>query len=137
MLELNYLAILVAAIVSFVIGWAWFSPVLFMKQWIALSGVTPEKVEVGGKQKMMQSMVIMFVLVLISAYVLAYFVHALGVTTVLEAVRLAIWVWLGFMATIQLGPFLWEGKPFKLSLLQGGQTLVTTLAMAIILALWQ
>src|SRR6476620_2991462 len=40
----NYLAILVAAIVAFLIGGLWYSPMLFAKQWMAAHAHTPEDV---------------------------------------------------------------------------------------------
>ena len=40
---INYLAVLVAGIVIFVLGGLWYSPVLFAKRWIALQGRTVEQ----------------------------------------------------------------------------------------------
>ncbi|MDB5225038.1 MAG: hypothetical protein JWO43_660 [Candidatus Adlerbacteria bacterium] len=131
---INYWAVLGAALASFVVGWAWFSPLLFMKPWMRMSGV--KMGEGGGTKGMIRSMVIMFVCSLLTAYVLAHFIALLAVTTVNMALQLGFWVWLGFYATMQLGPYLWEGKPFQLYLIQAGQTLVTTLVMAAILGVW-
>ena len=39
----NYLAVLAAGIVIFVLGGLWYSPVLFAKKWIALQGRTEEQ----------------------------------------------------------------------------------------------
>ena len=39
----NYLAVLVAAIVIFILGGLWYSPVLFMKKWVALQDRTEEQ----------------------------------------------------------------------------------------------
>jgi len=38
MIELNYLAIIAAAIASMLIGWLWYGP-LFGKQWMKLAGL--------------------------------------------------------------------------------------------------
>ena len=35
---------IVAVLIKFVVGWLWYSPVLFLKQWQALSGVTSEQI---------------------------------------------------------------------------------------------
>ena len=40
---INWLAVLVAAIVIFVLGGLWYSPVLFARRWIALQGRTEEQ----------------------------------------------------------------------------------------------
>ena len=33
-MRVNYLAVIVVAIVGFMLGWLWFSPVLFVKAWM-------------------------------------------------------------------------------------------------------
>ncbi len=38
----NYLAVLVAAIVGMVVGFIWYSPKVFGKMWMKLSGVNPK-----------------------------------------------------------------------------------------------
>src|SRR2546429_4386100 len=43
--NINILAVLVAAVLTFVLGAVWYSPVLFAKQWMAAQGYTPEKLE--------------------------------------------------------------------------------------------
>ncbi len=41
MVHVNYLAILVAAVGVFVLGWLWYSPLLFFKPWMRLRGMDP------------------------------------------------------------------------------------------------
>ena len=41
----NYLAVLVAAILMFILGGLWYSPVLFMKKWLALQDRTEEQMK--------------------------------------------------------------------------------------------
>ncbi len=40
--EINLLAVLGVSVLSFIIGWLWYSPFLFGNQWIKLSGITPK-----------------------------------------------------------------------------------------------
>jgi hypothetical protein len=47
--QLNFLAILVAAVAAFVLGALWYSPVLFAKQWMKAHGYTPDKLEAMKK----------------------------------------------------------------------------------------
>ena len=42
MLPINWLAVIVAAIVRMAVGFAWYSPPLLLKPWQAETGVTPE-----------------------------------------------------------------------------------------------
>src|SRR5207247_2062134 len=41
MLPVNYVAVLVAAVAVFVLGWLWYSPLLFYKPWMRLRGMDP------------------------------------------------------------------------------------------------
>ena len=43
--EVNYVAVLAAAIASFVIGALWYSPMLFGKMWMKLSNVSGKEVK--------------------------------------------------------------------------------------------
>lgn len=43
--ELSWLAIVVGAVVSFLVGWVWYSPILFLKKWAEGSGLPPEPPE--------------------------------------------------------------------------------------------
>jgi hypothetical protein len=42
---INYLAVLVAALVPMIIGFAWYSPALFAKKWMAILGKTEEEIK--------------------------------------------------------------------------------------------
>ena len=50
-MAVNYLAVLVAAIVSMVIGGLWYSPLLFGNVWMKLSGITQKDVEKAKKKE--------------------------------------------------------------------------------------
>ena len=49
-LDINYLAIIVAAIIYYVGGAIWYSPLLFAKSWMAAVGLTEEKMKEAQKQ---------------------------------------------------------------------------------------
>src|ERR1051325_1549607 len=44
----NYLAVLVCAVIIFLLGGLWYSPVLFAKRWVALQGKTMEEMQAAG-----------------------------------------------------------------------------------------
>ena len=44
-MELNFLAILVAAIVPLFIGFIWYGPMLFQNAWMREAGMTEEKMK--------------------------------------------------------------------------------------------
>ena len=133
--EINYIAVLVSAVAGFVIGALWYS-VLFGKVWMKLSGMDNKKIEKEKKKGMTKSFIGGFVALLVMAFVLAHFVDMAEAATVLEGAQAGFWAWLGFVATIMLNKVLWEGKPFKLYLLDAAHYFVVLIAMGAILAVW-
>ena len=134
--DINYLAVSVAAVVSMGLGALWYSPMLFGKQWMALSGLSSEKMDAMKAKGMTTGYAIGFVGSLVMAYVLAHFVQIAGATDISGALQLGFWVWLGFVATVMLGAVLWEGKSWNLYFLNAGYHLVSLLIMSSILTLW-
>jgi hypothetical protein len=136
-IEVNYLAILVAAVVSFVIGMLWYSPILFGNAWMKASGITKKDIEKSKKKGMGKQMITAFISSLVMAYVLAIFVKLSSAASFIHGVKVGFWLWLGFVATIALGSILWEGKPFKYYLINVSYWLVNVAIMAGILAVWR
>ena len=133
--NVNYLAVLVAAIASMVVGFLWYGP-LFGKMWMGLMNFDKKKMNEAKKKGMGKTYVLAFVTSLIMSYVLAHFVNYVQAKTIADGVVLAFWLWLGFFATTQLGMVLWEGKPVKLYLINTLHYLVTLGVMSAILAVW-
>lgn len=132
---INYWAVAGAAVASMVVGMLWYGPV-FGKQWMAMTGLTKESLKTMALSPA-QAMGLGVVNSLLMAYVLGYFASAFGAGSVGEALVLAFWVWLGFVATTQISGFLWEGKSFTLFLLNTGYSLVTYGVMSLILVLFR
>lgn len=135
LIPVNYLAVLVAAVVGFAIGVAWYSPILFGKQWAGLLGKNLNDPEM--KKGASRAMAVNFIGQLLAAFVLAQFVGHLRLNTIGAAISMAFWIWLGFVATVLVGSILWENKPAKLFAINAAYNLVLLAVMASILALWQ
>ena len=135
MSDISIFPVIAAAIVSFVVGSVWHGP-LFGKHWMALSGFTE-----NGIKKMplsaQQAMVLGFISTLVLGYVISYFVRAMSVTTIPEALSLGLFVWIGFIATTLANSVLWEGKSPKLFAFNLAYALVNVWVMTIILTIWQ
>ncbi|MEK7552051.1 MAG: DUF1761 domain-containing protein [Patescibacteria group bacterium] len=134
-LIINYWAVLVSAIVSFVIGGIWYGP-LFGKKWMALMGITKD----GMKSMSLtpaRAMTLGFLFTLLQSYVVAHFVVLLGAVDAGTSWSLAFWIWLGIMVPICIGSFLWENKPIKLFVLNAAYQLISLFVMVLILALWK
>ncbi|MAF34726.1 hypothetical protein CMO91_02680 [Candidatus Woesearchaeota archaeon] len=134
-MAVNYVAVLVSAIASMAVGFVWYSPGVFGRQWMHLTGITKKDVE-KGKANMPQKMVVALIAQLVMAYALSLLLTATSTVGAKAGAKLAALVWLGFVATILLGSVLWEGKPSKLWILNSAQWLVAMAVMGAILAAW-
>ena len=133
---MNYLAVLVASVVSYIIGWLWYSPMLFGNLWMKTMGIKKQDIDKSKKKGMGKMMLISFITTLITAFVLSYFLNLLNVNDVVGGVVIGFLAWLGFLATTDLGIVLWEGKSFSLYLIKTLQELVSLIIMGAILGVW-
>ncbi|MDP2630049.1 MAG: DUF1761 domain-containing protein, partial [Candidatus Uhrbacteria bacterium] len=138
--SINYWVVLGAAVVSMVLGALWYGP-LFGKQWVALMGWTDEQLNVMKKRGGMAKLYgIAFLGSLVMSFVLANTVVFVGVYThtagIYAGLMAGFWGWLGFIAPVTLGAVLWEGKSWRLWILNNGYNLLSLLLMGTILAFW-
>ena len=137
--NLNWLAILVAAISTMVVGFLWYSPLLFAKPWMREMGYDPndkakmEEMKKSAGPAYAGSMVAS----LISAFILALFLHWLRVESLQYGLLVGFHVWLGFVATVQFTDALFTKKSMTLFAINTGFQLVCYLAMAAILTAWR
>jgi D-alanyl-lipoteichoic acid acyltransferase DltB (MBOAT superfamily) len=134
----NLPAVLLAAAATMVVGFVWYSPLLFARPWMRLMGYAPDD---KAKQDEMRKgagklYAISFVASLVGAFILARIIHHTAVHTVLHGARTAAGVWLGFVTTVQLTDMLFSKRPVALYLINTGYQLVCYLAMGAILAAW-
>lgn len=136
-IEVNYLALFLAGVASMVVGFVWYSPLLFAKPWMKLMGYTAESME-AAKKAMGKTYFISFLATLVSGYVLAHvmvmsenFFHYDRLSTGLIS---AFWMWLGFVAPVQMTDVLFGNKKLQLFLINTGYQLASLLAMGVVLA---
>lgn len=135
MAHVNYLAVLVAAVAVFVLGWLWYSPLLFYKPWMRLRGLDPVAAMTGAKMPA-GKLVIEFARCVVLAYVTARFASAL-VGSLTGAVRLGLALWIGFPVIILIGSVIWDNVPWKVAAIHAGDWLVKLLVIPIIVTLWR
>jgi hypothetical protein len=130
---LNWAAVGVAALAKFVIGWLWFSPVLFYKPWKRLAGVGDSPSTEG----MGKSIAIWVIGALVTSWMLAHFLHWTNTTSALRGMAMAFHIWLGFVLVFMLDDYAAEKRPFGLVAIKAGNQLVGLLVMGAILGAWQ
>ena len=115
--EISWLAVIVAAVVKFLIGWGWYSPALFAKQWQQLNKMTAAEVQAN----MVPALIAEAIGDLVMAYILARFVGHYGFGFGI-GVLVGFMAWLGFVATVLANQIFYERKPQQLILINGGYT---------------
>src|ERR1700676_2148014 len=135
---INFWAVLASAIATMVIGFLWYSPMLFANPWMRLMGIDPnEKPKLAESKKASGKIYgLAFVASIASAVVLAKIIELTSVNTIAYGMKIGFAVWLGFVTTVQLTGALFGNDPPKLYLINTGYQLVCYLAMGAILARW-
>jgi len=136
-MDINYLAVLVSAVASMVIGSIWYGP-LFGKKFMAAMGMdqwSPEK-QAEMKKGMAMMYVVQFIASLVMFYVLAWFIGGLDQMTLSGGLMTAFWAWLGFALPIKIGEAIWGGK-WPLFWIGIGNMLVTLLVAGAIIGAWR
>ena len=104
-MEINYMLIVVATLVQFVLGALWYSPLLFGKIWMQIMEVTQMSKEQMQKmqKEMMPFYALQFFLTLFSTFSLVN----LAVFTPFSLYHVAFWIWLGFIVPTQIAGVIW------------------------------
>lgn len=136
--QVNYWAVLLAAIASMGIGSVWYAQSVFGKPWAKLARVDMHKKQSANQMAFLFGGT--FIVALITAYVLAhvsYLSHSFFKNDFLQdAVTTAFWLWLGLTAARIFTHDSFEGRPLKLTALTVSHELVTLLVMAAIIGLF-
>jgi hypothetical protein len=122
------LAVLAAAVVAWLIGALWYSPVLFAKAWVKAHGYTAEQV---AAMRVTQGKVIAATLIamILMAAVLQVFLQHLGADSVSDGLKWAFHAWLGFALPLGFIAHLYSQKTLAAWLIDLGYQLVYLLAM--------
>ena len=138
--QINYLAVIVATVVNFILGFIWYTP-LFGKTWAKEMKLDTSVRPTGGQ--MAKGLIITAIGNFLMVYVFAHNLEAWtfvpemkdasGAAAILPS---AIFTWLGFFLPVDINAVAWESKSWKLFFINTGYHLLTLLLAATILALW-
>ncbi|HUL16515.1 MAG TPA: DUF1761 domain-containing protein [Terriglobales bacterium] len=131
-MKTNYLAIVIAAIVYWLLGGVWYG-VLFSKSWMALENMTEAQAK---SMNPFLAYVITFALNLLIAFVLAQLCLWRNATTVSRGAALGILVWIGFIGPITYTTYMFELRPPQLFAINQFYPLVGLCIMGAILGGW-
>ena len=131
--EVNWLAIVLAAVSTMVVGSTWYTPKVFGNTWIKLAQVDMK----AAKSRSWIPLTIAMLGALVTAYILAHFAflaHSyFNNTFFVDTMSVAFWGWLGFTALRMLMHDAFEGRPTKLTIINVAHEFVTLMVMAAII----
>lgn len=130
----NIWAVLVGFVSNMLIGALWYSPLLFGNIWLKLIGKRMDDISKENSNKSMMLSVIPGVLLSVLMAVLLSFIDP---RTVLDAIVIASLVSVGFIGFSALNLVIYEGRSFKLLLVNVGYSVVSLNVLAVILTLWK
>jgi hypothetical protein len=130
--NLNWLAIIVAAISAFALGGLWYSPLMFVKRWMKEARLTEDETK---KANMLKVFGLAFLLSLIAAFFLAMFIgNDKGAAFGAHAGLMAGFGWVFTYMGIS---YLFESKTFMHFLINAGYSVISLTIMGGIIGVWQ
>lgn len=131
--DVNYLAVFLAAVSSMVVGSIWYAKPVFGTVWAKLAKLDDKKMQSGAGK----ALGLAFLLSLITAYILAHVSFLANAyfdnSFFSDAMQTAFWLWLGLILTRITVHNVFEQKPAKLTLLAVANEFVTIMVMGAII----
>ena len=137
--SINLIAVSIATVAAFVLGFLFHGPVAG-KLWMRLANIHPT-----GNEKfkdmipqMLWNLLVQFVTAFVLAviYLFASSSPYIGGKGIWGGVILAIWLWVGFLVTSSSIEVIWMGRNYKLWLFEVVSSLIVMATMGAIIAGW-
>lgn len=129
--EVNAWAIIIAAVAAMIVGSIWYAKGVFGKTWMGLIKLKEEKMNKEAPKSLAKAAIAALVTAYILSHIIAFAVAFYpDRTEVSVGFSTAFFVWLGFYAAQMLMQDAFEQRPFKLTAINAGNSLVTLLAMS-------
>ena len=127
---LNWLAILVATLAAFMLGWLWYGP-LFGQAWLKAIGKSADEIEPSPRP-----FIITFFTTLVTCIVLAALMSSLDMMNLTGGIALGAITGIGFVAASLASDSAFCGWGVSLFLILSGYRVVFSILMGAILGVW-
>ena len=131
----NWLAVLVAAFATFMIGGLWYGA-LFAKAWLAIHGFS-EEVQAEMQKRQFRNFGIFFAGDLVMGVVISLLLAGLGANGAVAGAVTGFVLWLGISATIGASKNAAYNKPLPAYMIDTTHELVCLVAIGAILGAWR
>jgi len=131
--KINFWAAAVSAIVYFVLGGLWYSPVLFSKRWVKELGIVidPEK-----RPNVVAPMLGQLVSSFFYTAGMVFIISTTGCKSIYHPLIVSLVVIFGFIIPLNTGTLLFKAKPV-LFLIEAGYQAIGTIIISLILGFWK
>jgi hypothetical protein len=135
--SINYLAVLVAGLIAFLIGGVWYTA-LFGKQWVKLHGYSEAKIkEMQAAMSPPRFFGGMLLCYFVLALVMALLLTGFSEPSALTGAGLGFLLWLGPTAAVAMTGHIASDKPLALYLIDVGCQLLYLILMGAVLGAWR
>jgi hypothetical protein len=131
--RVNHLAIVTLVILHQVLGFFWYSPLVFGGRWLAYIGKTPEELNPANPVPYIVSLLSSIVL----CYTVAILFRMLQVETVLKGIVVAVGLWFSFLFLNTATYASFAGEPSGLVFITTGNVLAQFILTGAVLAGWK
>ena len=133
--EVNPWAVILATASTMVVGSVWYARPVFGNAWAKMVKLSDETMKAGAAKPIITTVIVSF----ITAYVLAHVTYLSNQffhhSFLQDALSTAFWTWLGFTAARIVTHDAFEGRPWKLTLMNVAHEFVTFMVMGLIIGL--
>jgi hypothetical protein len=130
--SLNWLAVIVATIVYFLLGALWYSPMLFANVWMKLRNLSEEDIDGPNPVIFLYSFILQF----IAVTSLALFLAAMNVEGAVNGAIIGFGAGAGILFTLAGTTGIFSETPMKLHFIDNGYHIVGLVICGIILGWW-
>jgi hypothetical protein len=131
--NINWLAVLVAAVAYYFIGAIWYSA-LFRNAWIKATGVNVN--DPNAKKGVAALFITSFILVFITSIGLALIISRIGSGGWMTGLKVGLIAGICFSAATIYNSYLYEKRPFALTLINGFYNICGCVIAGIIISVW-
>lgn len=131
-LTVNYMAIVVGAVLSMIVGFIWYGPI-FGKKWMEIIGAGKEMQKSAGPLYGVQFFLTLFQVLVLS--------HLIADTERVGGFERSIWIWAAFVIPTLAGTVMWTSEKGKQKwsrfFIQGGYQLAMFVIYGVLLQYWK
>lgn len=128
---IDYLSIAFVSVIVFLVGWLWYSPLMFGKQWLKLMNIKKPQ-----KAPELKTILIGFIATFFICFILDYLLTMLGIVTFGLGASIGAVIWFGFVATIMINPVIYEKQHLEMYIINVLHYLVVLSLAGGLLAIW-